>query len=72
MIQELYTWRSQGLESKNVTQYQPGRPIGKKKKKKASKLTCTATGGRTKTSVWEFEMIFTQYKKKMGGAMSLT
>ena len=34
MIQELYTWWSQGLESKNVTQYQPGRPIGKKKKKK--------------------------------------
>ena len=71
MIQELYTWRSQGLESKDVTQYQPGRPIGKKKKK-ASKLIHAATGGRTKTSVWGFEMIFTQYKKKMDGAMSLT
>lgn len=44
----------------------------KKKKKKASKLIQAATGGRTKTSVWEFKMIFTQYKKKMGGAMSLT
>ena len=44
----------------------------KKKKKKASKLIHAATGGRTKTSVWGFEMIFTQYKKKMDGAMSLT
>lgn len=44
----------------------------KKKKKKTSKLIHAATGGRTKTSVWGFEMIFTQYKKKMGGAMSLT
>ena len=44
MIQELYTWRSQGLESKNVTQYQPGRPIGKKKKKKQASLPVQPQG----------------------------